>query len=199
MRKRGDTKTRSRNFKTFSSRSPKRIWRISSSSAFARLKDYDQALPLLQEAVKRMPDDGLAHYELARTQVELRNWTEAATEFEAAASRLPRSADIRFYLAVVYERLKRLDDASREFKSALEIDPKHFRANLLFGRLLAMNGRPNEGLPYLKTAARLDPKSVEVHLFLSSTYGALGQEANANRERTEMERLKAAGKVASTQ
>lgn len=166
--------------------------------AFARLKDYDQALPLLQEAVKRMPDDGLAHYELARTQVELRNWTEAATEFEAAASRLTRSADIRFYLAVVYERLKRLDDASREFKSALEIDPKHFRANLLFGRLLAMNGRPNEGLPYLKTAARLDPKSVEVHLFLSSTYGALGQEENANRERTEMERLKAAG-VASTQ
>jgi TolA-binding protein len=49
--------------------------------------------------VTRLPEDGLAHYELGRVLVDTGNWSDATPQFEAAVQRIPKSPELHFYLA----------------------------------------------------------------------------------------------------
>jgi arylsulfatase A-like enzyme/Tfp pilus assembly protein PilF len=160
---------------------------------FLHQKNYEQALPLLKEAVARLPEDGSARYEFGRALVETHQWADAAPQFEAALQHTPKSAELHFDLAVVYERTQRLSDAIREFQNTVALDSNHFRANLFLGRLLGMQNRASEALPYLKEAAKIQPDSVDAHQFLANIYKELGQDAKAQQERAEAERLRSPG------
>jgi arylsulfatase A-like enzyme/Tfp pilus assembly protein PilF len=158
--------------------------------AYVNLKDYQKALPLLRTAVEKLPDDTLARYKLSEALVKTGDWIGAVPQLEVVVARSPKSPEMRFDLAVAYERTAQIPAAVKEFRSTLELDPSHFRANLLLGRLLGMQGSNTEALPYLRKAAKLQPESREAHMFLANVYAALGQAANAQRERAEAERGK---------
>jgi choline-sulfatase len=161
--------------------------------AYMALKEYQKAIMPLQNLVEKKPEDAFARYELGCALVKTGRWDEARPHFEAAVSQMTSSSMMHFYLALVYQRTSRIPEATIEFQSALHIDPDNFPANLLLGRLLIVQQRSPDALPYLARAAKLRPDSIDVHRFLSDVYRNLGQQANAQRELAEAERIQSEG------
>lgn len=158
--------------------------------AQAGLKNYAQALEPLEKAVKLLPDSGMGHYQLGLARFETGDWKGAAPEFEAAVARAPRWADAHFSLGSVYARIERVPDAMTELDTTLSLNANHYRANLLRGRLLSLQGHALEALPNLKKAVEVQPDSREAHAFLADAYSQLGRPLDAERERSEAERLR---------
>jgi len=158
-------------------------------TAWSWLKDYDKALPVLRKAVEFQPNSAFAHYELGLALFQTGDVEGSAPEFEAAVALAPKWADLRFSLAAVYARIDRMPEAIQELQTTVRLKPEDFRANLMLGRLLTLQNNPAGGLPSLRKAVQLNPESPEAHLFLAEAYAKLGQEASAQRERAEAERL----------
>jgi tetratricopeptide (TPR) repeat protein len=161
--------------------------------AYMALKDYQKAIMPLQNLVDKKPEDAFARYELGCALVKTGRWDEAQPQFETAVSQMTSSSIMHFYLALVYQRTSHIPEATTEFQSALHIDPDNFPANLLLGRLFIVQQRATDALPYLTRAAKLRPDSIDVHRFLSDMYRDLGQQANAQRELDEAERIQQHG------
>jgi tetratricopeptide (TPR) repeat protein len=132
----------------------------------------------------------MGHYDLGLALYETGDWKAAAPQFEAAVARAPRWADAHFSLASVYARIDRVPDALTELDTALSINPNHYHANLLRGRILSLQGKPLDALPNLKKAVEVSPDSREAHAFLADAYAQLGRTLDADRERSEAERLR---------
>lgn len=158
--------------------------------AYKELRQYDKAILHLHKAIELVPDSMMAQYEMALALYEKGELGVSATHFEIVVDHSPDWADAQFSLAAVYARIDRVPEAMTHLGIALELNPDHYRANLLRGRILSLQGDPASGLPNLEKAARLEPKSVEAHQFLVDAYSQLGQDANATRERREVEGLK---------
>jgi predicted Zn-dependent protease len=154
-------------------------------------KQYDKALPMLQKAVELTPESAIAQYELGLALVKTGQWEAAVPVFEAAVGRAPNSAEMHFDLGAVHARLKQLPQAAQEFDTVLQLDPGHYQANLVYGHMLVLEHKPEAALPKLERAAKLKPESGEPHKYLAEAYFQLGQQANAERERSLAERLRA--------
>ena len=66
------------------------------------------------------------------------------------------------------------------------------RPTLNLGRFLAKSGDLEEAIPNLQKAAALRPAVEEPHVYLADVYTSLGRKADAERERSEAERLRPA-------
>jgi tetratricopeptide (TPR) repeat protein len=159
-------------------------------TAYARLKDYKEALPPLRRAVELLPDSGMGHYELGLALYETGEWQSAAPEFEAAVARAPRWADAHFSLAAVYARIDRVPEALDHLKITLDMVPDHYRANLLRGRILYLQGDAIGAIANLEQAAKSETHSVEAHTFLAEAYAQSGNLEAASRERATAMRLR---------
>ena len=157
------------------------------------LKNYSEALEPLKKAVELLPDSGMGHYNLGLALFETGDWKGAASQFEAAVARAPRWADAHFSLASVYARIDRVPDAMAELDTTLSINQGHYRANLLRGRILSLQNKPLDALANLKTAVEVQPDSREAHSFLADAYAQLGRTLDADKERSEAERLRPPG------
>jgi arylsulfatase A-like enzyme/Tfp pilus assembly protein PilF len=161
--------------------------------AYVALKEYQKAIPPLQRVVATAPDNALAHYELGCALVKTGQWNEATPQFEAAVSQINSSSMMHFYLALVYQQTSRNDDPLTEFQSAVRLDAKNFAANLLLGRMYVKRQQAAVALPYLQKAVKLRPDAIDPHRILAEAYAQLGQDANANSEFSEAERIHALG------
>ena len=163
-------------------------------TALSSLKNYEKALPILRKAVEMRPDLTVPRYQLGSALFETGDFAAAAVQFETAVARSPNWAEAHFSLATAYARADRLPDAIPEYEKVIELRPNHYGAHLLLGRALALSGNPVAAVPKLVTAAELQPKSPEPHRFLADAYVQLGQQADADRERGEAQRLRASVK-----
>jgi arylsulfatase A-like enzyme/Flp pilus assembly protein TadD len=163
-------------------------------TAYTALKNYQKAIPVLQKAVELRPDLAVPRYQLGSALFETDNFAEAAVQFEGALVRIPDWAEARFSLATTYARLDRMPDAIKEYEKVIQDRPNHYGAHLLLGRALALTGNPEAALPNLKAAATLQPASAEPHAFLADAYEQLGRRQDAERERSEAQRLRATGR-----
>ncbi len=157
--------------------------------AWNSLETYDKAVPRLRKAVELSPESGRAHFELGMALAGTDNWAESTSQLESALAHVPDSDEISFDLANSYDHLGRVPDAIRTYEAALHLNPNHYRANLMLGRLLGMHNDPSSALPYLQKAVKLQPESSDAHKFLANVYLELGQQENARREQSEVQRL----------
>ena len=159
--------------------------------AYSRRGNFAEAIPPLRKAVELRPDALMAQYELAICHYETGDLNTAAKYFEILVENRPDWTDARYSLASIYARTGRPQDAAKDLLIVLHEEPDHYRANLLLGRMLFLNGTFGEALPYLEKAAAVQTDSAEAHSFLADEYQKLGRADDADRERTEAERLKA--------
>jgi arylsulfatase A-like enzyme/thioredoxin-like negative regulator of GroEL len=159
--------------------------------ALVRVKRYPEAIVALRKAVELLPDSIQAQYELGLALFETGAWQESAPYFERVAQKRPKWIDAQYSLASVYARIKRVPEALDLLEKVLQANPDHYRANLLRGRILSLQKNPEEALPNLEKAVKVEPTSFEAHMFLADAYAQLGRQADALRERTEGEKLKA--------
>ncbi len=137
-----------------------------------------QALPLLEEALRRRPDSFDAHNNFGVALAALRRWPEAVAQYELALRLRPDSADAENNLANAIAKAGRLDDALTHYASALRLQPDFPEAEANWGRTLAETGRFEEARPHFERALRLRPSS-EAHAALAAVLAALGRTEQA--------------------
>ena len=108
---------------------------------------FDEALPILQEAVKLAPYFPDAHNALGRVLAEKGDTKGALREFAMALLINPQLVDAEFNLAVVLMRDNRLEDALESLDEVLKINPAHeyartlaFESYITSGQVLADAG-----------------------------------------------------------
>jgi tetratricopeptide (TPR) repeat protein len=96
------------------------------SSIYVSKNRFAEALPILEAAIKVVPDDfrvnfllGVAYNRSGRNQ-------EAALTLEKARQINPRDIDAIGQLALVYEQLKQQDEADSLYEEALRLDPHNY-------------------------------------------------------------------------
>jgi choline-sulfatase len=163
-------------------------------TALSSLKEYEKAVPILRKAVEMRPDLTVPRYQLGSALFETGDFAAAALQFETAVARSPNWPEAHLSLATAYARAGRLTEAIPEYTKVIELRPNHYSAHLLLGRALALTGNPTAAVPNLVKAVELQPKSPEPHAFLADAYLQLGQQADADRERAEAQRMRAGGR-----
>jgi tetratricopeptide (TPR) repeat protein len=88
--------------------------RIRLAAAYLQDQEFDQALPLAQEAVKLDPDYGAAHMMLGEVEVGKGNLADGIKELETARAKQPLIPRVHWDLLRAYTAAGRTEDAARE-------------------------------------------------------------------------------------
>jgi Flp pilus assembly protein TadD len=119
--------------------------------------EIDQALDLLREAARSVPDNASVRYQLGVTLMGQRDLANALENLRAAVKREPGNALYQSGLGMCLSLLGRHSDAQPHFEQASRLDPASsvYRSNL--GQCLALQGRTADAERELQEALRLDP------------------------------------------
>jgi tetratricopeptide (TPR) repeat protein len=119
---------------------------------------YDEAIAVLQEAVRKGPYDEGLHYMLGQL-MEQRATPEALVAFfseEVARDEKPQTS--HYYWAVGLARGGDLPGAYDHLRTALEIDPAHEMSQRQWGLLLEQQGKLDAAYEHVVEATRIHPE-----------------------------------------
>jgi tetratricopeptide (TPR) repeat protein len=154
-----------------------------------RKPDYEKAVPALQKALEMDPDSDGSLFMLGKCLIALQDFNAAIPVLEKLVAKVPNAVEGHSFLELAYSKTDRLPDAIKQCKIVLQFDPDDYGSYLILGQSLARTGDPQGGVAALKKAASLQPEVPVAHAWLAEIYDQLGQKADADRERSEAERL----------
>lgn len=138
-------------------------------------KRIPEAVPLLQQAVLRDPDDPLAHYGLATAYSATGREREAVGEYKKACDLNPRNGAWLAHLAVSLALTGDFEEAIANWRKSLALDPKNAGVEADLGTALFETGRPDEGYAHLRKAIELAPDFPDAHSHLGWELGRIGK------------------------
>ncbi len=174
------------------------------------LDNKEKALELVREARQKFPDHADFGKVEIGTLIDMGKIEEAKTGLEEAVKKEPDNKILHFYLGYVNSSLGNSDAAVKSYQEALRVDPNYFDAQLMMAKemykpaeklkkemanlgisaadrkkKLELDGQLVEklkiALPYWEKAEKMNPSETEVLDMLSSIYGDLGMNAQAQR------------------
>ncbi len=154
--------------------------------------NYEKAVPEFRAAAQLDPSFVQDEMDLGIALMQLHNFDEAASAFEHVLKTDPTVTDAHVYLIVLYGKTNRTEDQIRECHAVLKLLPDNFGANLNLGQALLKTGDLKGAIPPLQEAIIGQPQRPAPHEVLADVYEQLGRQADADRERTEAERLRSA-------
>lgn len=146
-----------------------------------RAKAYENALPLLQKALKRTPKDPRLHYLRGVILRDRGVYPQARTALTLALSLAPRMAHAHSALGILCDLEGDHATAKTHHARAIEIAPKvpQFQNNLGFSRYLA--GQWKEAEAAYRAGLTADPSAPRLYLNLGFALAAQGRDAEAMR------------------
>jgi tetratricopeptide (TPR) repeat protein len=90
--------------------------RVQLGAALVRSMQYEAALPVLNEALAREPNNYAAHANLATAFFKLKSFVEAAREFIWIIRARPETAVSYYFLAISFDRLGDCEQATRAYQ-----------------------------------------------------------------------------------
>jgi tetratricopeptide (TPR) repeat protein len=85
------------------------------------------------EAIRKNPDDPVAHFRLGMVYSKWRRWYKAQAAFSTAISIKPNYAEAHAELAWVYYKLKQIKEALEEYLQAVNLEPMSAKAHFGLG------------------------------------------------------------------
>jgi Tfp pilus assembly protein PilF len=129
---------------------------LGAGSVAFRQGDYNAALQLFLQAVRRAPTNALAHYDLATTYQAQHLRRQALAQYQAALRFDPHMAPALFNLATLYsDGVPEL--AIFYYRVLISMHPNSPTAYLNLGLLEARRGESGQAGVDLRQAIRLDP------------------------------------------
>lgn len=128
-----------------------------------------EALPLLEQLVRRAPTMGNAHYSLGNVYADLRRYAEAIASFRRAIGLNPQAGEYWVNLGNAHLARHEREDALNCFRQAAARRPDLYEAQYGLAREACYQSFIGEGLAAAEWALAIDPRQAPVH----ATYGAL--------------------------
>lgn len=141
-----------------------------------------QALPLLEAAVGRAPDDVAAREELGFALWRLGRLEEARTAFEAALELVPSRESALTYAAMLAAAQDRATAAEKYWRRAVAVNPWSSQYRYQLALQLARTGRWLEAREECQHALGLNPVSEEIRTLLVSCCLRSGDREQAHKE-----------------
>ncbi len=95
------------------------------SAVFLNKNDFVRSLPILESAVRAVPEDFRVNFFLGVAYSRVGRNEDAARVLEKARLINPKDIDAIGQLALTYEALKKLDESDSLYEEALRIDPRN--------------------------------------------------------------------------
>jgi tetratricopeptide (TPR) repeat protein len=146
---------------------------------------FDDAIAVLQAAVRQGPYDENLHYLLGDLMAQHASADAMVQFWSAEVSHDQKPQTSQYFWAVGLARRGDVDAATAHLRTALEIDPAHEMSQRQWGLLLEQQGRLDEALEHLTEATRIHPEFKDALLDAARVAERLGRggEAAAYRSR----------------
>jgi Flp pilus assembly protein TadD len=134
---------------------------------------YEQAAHLLEDGLKKQPDDAGIHLLLGQVYAVEGRRTESIQQFTRTIELRPNSAAAYDALGVALNRFAEFDQARKAFEQAIAIDPNLPQARVNLAMSLAQAGDAAGATQQLETAIRLRPNdatAATAHYFLAKIF-----------------------------
>jgi len=155
------------------------------ASVFLKNVRQDEAVPLLEKYLEKVPDDPRAWMGLGLGYEDEKRFDDAKKAFEHAVQADPKSADAEFQLAKLISMSGNSALATQHFERAIEKNPNHAPSLAKLGNIYLQSGQFEKAREVLLKAELLDPSNRETEYGLALAYGKLGnrEEAKIHMER----------------
>ena len=149
-----------------------------------------QAVPLIEEAIRQSPDKALFHVHLGVAYYSQKQTERAVAEYNTALQLEPQNADALNNLGVVYLDQGNPTEALKWFNAALAAAPAHADAHTDRGLVYLSAGRLDDAIQDFRAAIATDPARAEAHNDLGVALGRSGRPNEAAAEFREALRLR---------
>jgi arylsulfatase A-like enzyme/Tfp pilus assembly protein PilF len=156
--------------------------RLEEASRAARARQFDQALPILQQVLATDAGNAFALLTLGDVYAGLRNDRKAIECYRRYLNAVPPAAYVHQLIAVCLLRLGRQKEAMEEAAAALAIDPKFTDSRILRASVLEQTGRYDAAIAEFRTALENDPAKLMIRLDLAKVFLEAGRLDDAQHE-----------------
>ena len=136
---------------------------------------FDEAIPLLQQAIKLAPDYVEPRLSLGGAFLEIGRLDDAMSQFSEAVRAKPQNADAHNGLGIILSRTGHMNEAIAEYQAALKADPGYGSAHANLGAALAKMERWPEAISEFQLAVKFNPDNPDSHVNLGVCLGKVGR------------------------
>lgn len=131
--------------------------------------NYDEALPSLDEALKRDPKNTMALLYRAEVFIAKNRLNEAIADLRSALAieSLPRT---KLRLAAVYSQTKKYDEAVVLYQEILKDEPANAEARAALAVAMIESGKGAEAITQLESLVKAGPNRADLHAQLAELY-----------------------------
>ena len=147
------------------------LWKALGTSLAAQNK---MALPALQRAAERLPDDVEVHYNLGNALKALGRLDDAVTHYRTVTQLKPDLAQAHNNLGNTLIVLGQLEDAVESYRRAVQFKPDYAEAHFNLGNALKTQGRLEDAVTSYRRALQFRPGFAEAHCNLGVVLNDLG-------------------------
>ena len=132
------------------------------------IKEFEEAKPLIDEALQETPDNIELLKLAGLTEVNLENWDVAKKYFETVVKYENEDATSWFYLANCYEKLGDLISAKNSYIKVLELRPEYMDAYQSLCVILIKTNELQDAIDYSNKASEIDSENY-IYNFIAGT------------------------------
>ncbi|HVS51290.1 MAG TPA: tetratricopeptide repeat-containing glycosyltransferase family protein [Opitutaceae bacterium] len=158
-------------------RHPLALWHL--GRALTRLKQPQQAIPFLEQAIALRPRAPEPLYDLAWAFLGAEQLEDAIAQFEAALALKPAWVEAWSALGYAQGKLRRFAAAEKSLQHALALKPDHGETFNRLGIIMGAQGRGDEATEYFFQAIKLAPQSFQAWSNLAGNFKAQNKMAEA--------------------
>ena len=164
-----------------------------SAEVFETQGKYTEAIAEYRKAIEKNPKAIDLHYRLGRALLQQSHdpaaLDQARKEFEAELALNPSDAVAEYQLGQVLTAGQKKPEAAAHFERAAELRPDFIEALIAVARLRSDAKRYADAIALLERAVKLQPRNETAHYNLMLAYRNSGRSADAQREKTEIDKL----------
>ncbi|MGO9258543.1 MAG: tetratricopeptide repeat protein [Bryobacteraceae bacterium] len=164
-----------------------------SAEVFETQGKYTEAIAEYRKAIQKNPKAINLHYRLGRALLQQSHdpavLDQARKEFAAELSLNPSDAVAEYQVGQVLTAGQKKPEAAAHFERAAELRPDFPEALIAVAKLRSDAKRYSDAIALLERAVKLQPRNETAHYNLMLAYRNAGRAADAQREKTELDKL----------